>query len=95
MSASQRRICCSVASTVSRAAIWPPNHKMQQVQVIIDARDGCDPDAACVLTRVDSNEPDRSWWNWGDRPDDTRIVGPRTVELRAERSGLGAGRVAA
>lgn len=82
-----------LSATANPAVLWPPNHKVQRVQISIDARDACDPDAACVLTGIESNESDRSWWNWNDRPGDARIVGPRTVELRAERSGFGGGRV--
>jgi hypothetical protein len=82
-----------LSATANPAVLWPPNHKMQRVLISIDARDACDPDAVCALTGIDSDESDRSWWNWKDQPDDARIVGPRTVELRAERSGFGDGRV--
>lgn len=82
-----------LSASAQPAVLWPPNHKMQRVQISIDARDACDPGATCVLTGIESNESDRSWWNWKDRPHDARIVGPRTVELRPERSGFGAGRV--
>jgi hypothetical protein len=81
-----------LSASARPAVLWPPNHKMQTVQISIEARDACDPNAACTLTGIESDESDRRWWDWKDRSGDARIVGPRTVALRAERSGWGDGR---
>ena len=69
------------------AVLWPPDHKMQRVEIQIEAVDACDPDASCVVSSIESSEPDRVWWRRKDQAHDGRILGPTTVELRAERSG--------
>ncbi len=72
--------------------LWPPNHKMQRVQVSVDSLDACDPKASCKITSVVSNEPDRANGDRSDQAGDIRVVGPLSVELRAERLGNGSGR---
>ena len=51
-----------VACTTDLAALWPPNHKMREVRVVIDATDLCTDAAELVLLEVivTSDEPDNA-----------------------------------
>jgi hypothetical protein len=57
---------------------WPPNHKMASVQLAVSHR--CVKAPLCQITGVMSTDPAAT-------PDDWRVTGAMTVELRAERSG--------
>jgi M6 family metalloprotease-like protein len=72
--------------------IWPPNHKMVQVAVTATATDNCDTAPHCDITSVNSNEPVNGLGD-GDTAPDWIITGDLTVDLRAERSGIGNGRI--
>ncbi len=72
--------------------LWPPNHKMEPVTITVDATDVCDPDISCQIISVTSNEPENGLGD-GDTAPDWIITGPLTVDLRAERSGSGTGRI--
>jgi len=72
--------------------LWPPNCKMKPVTVTADASDNCDPDPTCKITSVSSNEPVNGTGD-GDAAPDWEITSDLTVNLRAERSGTGTGRV--
>ena len=74
------------------ATLWPPNHKMVQVSVNVSASDSCDENPTCKITQVSSNEP-VDGLGGGDKAPDWEITGDLTVNLRAERSGKGSGRV--
>jgi hypothetical protein len=84
-----------VTLRMSPDQLWPPNHKMKTVQAILDIQD-CDPAPTVELVSVTSNEPDNGLGD-GDTAQD--IAGAslgtddRSVQVRAERSGLGTGRV--
>ena len=78
--------------TAKPKRLWPPNHKMVLVTVKVDATDLCDPDLTCQIISVTSNEPEDGLGD-GDQSPDWIITGPLTVQLRAERSGKGTGRV--
>jgi hypothetical protein len=87
-------------TTPSTRTLWPPNHKLVEVGVAVDATDNCGGseggpggDAVqCQVTRVTSNEPingrgdGNTNWDW-------EITGPLSVKLRAERAGPGSSRI--
>ena len=79
------------------AVLWPPNHRMVPVTLIPTAHDACDPVAAALLASVTSSEPDDAPGEGGHTADDVQgiTLGAADIEilLRAERTGLGAGRL--
>jgi hypothetical protein len=72
--------------------LWPPNHKMVEVTVTVDAVDICDPAPVCNIVNVTSNEPINGQGDGNTEPD-WELTGDLTVNLRAERAGGGTGRV--
>lgn len=71
------------------AVLWPPNHAMIPVAVSPVTSGGSDP-VSCNLTSVTSNEPPGSN---AVAAGDAVLTGNLTLNLRAERSGSGTGRV--
>ena len=78
----------TVTATPNR--LWPPNHKMVRVRVEVTFSDACG--ASCKIVAVSSDEPDDVRGS-GNASPDWQITGDLTVNLRAERSGTGDGRV--
>ena len=78
--------------SVSPDTLWPPNHKYVRVTATITASDNFDPDPDVRLVSITSNEPDNGEDD-GDTVDDIVIIDDRTFDLRAERSGIGSGRI--
>ena len=76
--------------TPSKPFLWPINHKMQQVSVEINSTDNCPGN--CKITNVTSNEDGMITGDGNTNPDYV-ITGDNTVDLRAERSGNGTGRI--
>lgn len=72
--------------------LWPPNHRMVPVTINVKAHDDLDPVPVCRIISVSSNEPADGLGD-GDTSPDWEITGPLTVNLRAERSGEGHGRI--
>jgi hypothetical protein len=75
--------------------LWPPNHKLHEVELDLMVMDNCDPDPQVTLTSVQSSEPDNDTGD-GNTVDDIQgeEIGTddRVVLLRAERKGNGPGR---
>ena len=81
-----------ISAGASPDKLWPPNHKMREATVSVDVTDACDDDVTCVITLVTSDEPVNGKGDGNTTPD-WNITGDLTVDLRAERSGKGDGRV--
>jgi len=78
--------------SVNPGLIWPPNHQMIPVTVSASVSDNCDPEPVCVIAAVSSNEPENGLGD-GDTAPDWEITEDLTLNLRAERSGKGTGRI--
>ncbi len=81
--------------TLNRYVIWPPNHKLVEIEASVIVTDVCDPDASFVLTSITSDEPDDGLGD-GDAENDIQEAEFGTADtkfkLRAERAGIGDGR---
>jgi uncharacterized protein len=88
--------CDAIAPTlevnVTPNVLWPPNHQYVRVTATVSLFDNFDPHPTLALVSVTSNEPDNGLGD-GDMPDDIVIIDDFTFDLRAERSGLGNGRI--
>ena len=73
--------------------LWPPNHKMVEVTVMVDCKDICDPAPFCYILGVTSNETINGPGDGNTEPDWDFTDNPLVVLLRAERAGVGTGRV--
>jgi len=71
--------------------LWPPNHKMVPVKLEVSS-DYFGPDDTCKIISVSSNEPEDGVGD-GHHIPDWEITGDLTVDLRAERSGIGSDRI--
>ncbi len=80
------------SATASPDVLWPPNHRMVPVVVAATATDNCGSAPICQITSVSSNEPVDGLGD-GHFVPDWILTGGQTVSLRAERAGLGGGRL--
>jgi len=79
--------------SASPNVLWPPNHKMVEVIVEVEAEDTCDPEPDCWILGVTSNEPINGPGDGSTEPDWEYTDDPWVVLLRAERAGGGSGRI--
>ena len=70
----------------------PADHKLVPVTILVDTADVVDPQPRCTIVDVTANEPILGEGS-GNTDFDWRITGELDVELRAERSGQGNGRI--
>ena len=73
------------AVTATPNILWPANRKMVPVTIGVTVSDDSDPAPACQIASVTSNEPleDSDW----------TVSGALSLSLRADRNGLGTGRI--
>ena len=81
-------------ASASPSSLWPPNHKMRNVTINYSVSDNSTA-AGAIITSIDSvtsNEP-VNCTDDGDTSPDWEIVNNNLVRVRAERSGIGTGRI--
>jgi len=81
-----------VSVVPSVKVLWPPNHQMVPVQIVVSATDVVTSNPVCRVTQVSSNEPINGLGD-ADTAADWIVPGGLTVNLRAERAGEGNGRI--
>ncbi len=90
----------AISASANPDYLWPPNHKMADVNMTVTVSDACDtdPGPTVILLSAISNEPDDAPGNadghtTGDIQDATLGTPDYQVKLRAERKGSGSGRI--
>ena len=76
---------------VTPPVLWPPNHKMKNVNVDYTSTDNCPGPITCNIA-VTSDEPENGTGD-GDTAPDWELIDDHHIKLRAERAGNGDGRV--
>lgn len=85
----------SLEVSLSPRLLWPPNHRLVDVEATITVQDDVDPHPVVRLVSISSSEPGNGLGD-GDTPNDIQGADTgtddRQFQLRAERSGTGADR---
>jgi hypothetical protein len=86
-----------ISQSLAPALLWPPNHRMVDVNILVSSSDLCSS-SSVFLESIVSNEPDDGEGNGdGKTVDDiqgaTVGTGDTHFQLRAERAGIGDGRI--
>jgi hypothetical protein len=71
--------------TATPDVLWPPNGQTTSVMIGVMVADDSDPAPACQISGVTGNEPLEA--------SDSTLTGPLSLDLRADRDGLGTGRI--
>jgi hypothetical protein len=90
VAANRDPVCTGAAASPS--VLWPPNHKFHRIRIV----GVTDPDGDPVtirVTHVTQDEPVDGRGDGNTSPDAVISDGGRRVKVRAERSGLGDGRI--
>jgi hypothetical protein len=86
----------NISVTLDRDRLWPPNHKMADINATVEVDDICCETPTFVLTSITSDEPDNGKGD-GNTVDDIQGAAYGTddtaFQLRSERMGGGDGRV--
>lgn len=86
----------TLSVSLSPDVLWSPDHKLVAVEATVEASDNCDPSPAVVLVSATNSEPDNGLGD-GDTVNDIQGADLGTadfaLQVRAERSALGDGRV--
>ncbi len=85
----------TIAVSLDRTALWPPNHKLSAINATVTVSDICDPNPYFVLESITSNEPVDGLGDGDTAPDIVDAdLGTADVafQLRSERGGVGVGR---
>ncbi len=84
-----------ISASPNPSVLWPPNHKLHDINVDVLVFDACDANPAVELVSIMSSEPDNGTGD-GNTPGDIQGADlgsdDRAFQLRAERSGPGSGR---
>jgi predicted extracellular nuclease len=86
------RTAPTLSVTVSPDTLWPPDHNYVDVAVTVTYSDNADSNPTLTFVSATSNEPDNGDDD-GDTVNDIVKVDDTHFKLRAERSGIGTGRI--
>jgi hypothetical protein len=75
-----------LSASLTPAVLWPPNHKLNTVQVSVIATDLCNGTATCRIKSIQSSQGALVKGSGKTSPD-AQITGALTAKVRAERSG--------